>query len=78
MPPPTKLIQEPSFAPAPSQSDGAVTTKPKSLVSGTLTLPAFPPANGPSGSTSNVPLVVNPLSGFLNALFLFLFLRFLL
>ncbi|RWR90141.1 lysM domain-containing protein [Cinnamomum micranthum f. kanehirae] len=78
MPPPTKLIQEPSFAPAPSQSDGAVTTKPKSLVSGTLTLPGFPPANGPSGSTSNVPLVVNPLSGFLNALFLFLFLRFLL
>lgn len=78
MPLPTKLIQEPSFAPAPSQTDGVGATKPKSLVSGTLTLPAFPPASGPNGSTSDVPLVVNPLSGFLDALFLFLFLRFLL
>lgn len=82
IPPPTTvlMIREPSFAPAPSpsQSHGARPTTPKSLVSGTLMLPAFPPLNGPAGSTSGVSSLVKPSAGYLDALFLFLFLRLLL
>ncbi|XP_058089606.1 lysM domain-containing GPI-anchored protein 1-like [Magnolia sinica] len=64
-------------SPAPSISDGVTTITPKSSVPGTVSFPGVSPANGPSGSLSAAPSSVNPLSGFLSALCLFLLIRLL-
>ncbi|XP_077224930.1 lysM domain-containing GPI-anchored protein 1-like [Tasmannia lanceolata] len=73
--PPSALSLDTSPAPAPSLAQsggpGSIGTRtPKSSVSGTPTYLGLPPATGPSGSTSDAPFLVNPLFGFLDALFL--------
>ncbi|KAL3504153.1 hypothetical protein ACH5RR_033994 [Cinchona calisaya] len=65
---PTSLVgQDSLFAPAPSPSEtaGAPTTFPKSsVVPSTGSTIQFPPANGPTGSSSDACSLVNPLASF--------------
>lgn len=80
--PPTILIRDSPFgpSPAPLPSDGGGTMTPRSSTSGrgsgTISS-GIAPAGGPSGSSSDAPLLVNPLSHLPDALFLFLLLRLL-
>ncbi|XXG87243.1 hypothetical protein AAC387_Pa11g1972 [Persea americana] len=77
--PPTVVSRDISFgpSPAPSPLEGGGTTTPKPSTPGAVTLPGLAPANGPSGSTSDGPLLVNPSSCNVNVLFLFLLVRLL-
>ncbi|CAK7346991.1 unnamed protein product [Dovyalis caffra] len=70
--PPTKVIRDASFAPAPApQSDGSGTSTPKTgVVPTTGSLPGLPPASGPIGSTS-VSFSVNPSATLIIAAVLF-------
>ncbi|KAG6650250.1 lysM domain-containing GPI-anchored protein 1-like [Carya illinoinensis] len=80
--PPTSVARESMFAPSPSpQSDGAGTTpmSPKSSVVPTTTgsLPGFPPASSPIGSTSHACSLRKSFATSPSALALLLFVKFL-
>ncbi|KAF9608425.1 hypothetical protein IFM89_009791 [Coptis chinensis] len=73
--PPTSVIRDSMFAPAPAPSQsGARPTTPKSSgVPGSGSLPGLPPANGPSGSTSDAPKWTNSFFSFPSTLVVYLF-----
>ncbi|KAJ6352762.1 hypothetical protein OIU76_001891 [Salix suchowensis] len=72
--PPTTVIRDSYFAPAPApQSDGSSTSTPKTgVVPTTGSIPVLPPASGPSGSIS-ASFSANPSSTLIIAAVLFLF-----
>ncbi|KAF8411785.1 hypothetical protein HHK36_004344 [Tetracentron sinense] len=78
--PPSLTDIDPLFAPSPSpsQSNGVLPKTPESpVVPATGLLPGFPLASGPSGSSSDAPSLVNPLSSFPSAMVLYLFINLL-
>ncbi|KAG6602091.1 LysM domain-containing GPI-anchored protein 1, partial [Cucurbita argyrosperma subsp. sororia] len=84
--PPTTVIRDSNFAPAPSpQSDGTGSPAPRSglIPSSIGSLPGFPPASGPVGtgfsspSSSSSSSLANPLGSILAALMLFIVAYFL-
>ncbi|KAF8405728.1 hypothetical protein HHK36_007805 [Tetracentron sinense] len=77
--PPSATTRYSLFAPSPSPSQSGSlgpTTPMSSVMPGTTSLPGFPPANGPIGSTSDSPSLVNPLSGFPSTIVVCLFIKF--
>ncbi|KAB5557179.1 hypothetical protein DKX38_008088 [Salix brachista] len=72
--PPTTVIRDSYFAPAPApQSDGSSTSTPKTgVVPTTGSIPVLPPASGPSGSIS-ASFSASPSSTLIIAAMLFLF-----
>ncbi|XP_050366093.1 lysM domain-containing GPI-anchored protein 1-like [Argentina anserina] len=77
--PPTSVIRDTTFAPAPSpQSDGSGTGTPQSTVPSTTSslLPGLAPIGGPSGSSSAASSLVMPLTNFPSAVLLILCIKF--
>nr|DAD24585.1 TPA_asm: hypothetical protein HUJ06_026049 [Nelumbo nucifera] len=75
--PPTSAIGgslfAPASAPAPTEAGGVGPTTPKtSVLPGVSSLPGFPPANAPAGSTSDAPLLIRPLSSFTTSTVLYI------
>ncbi|KAF5200803.1 lysM domain-containing GPI-anchored protein [Thalictrum thalictroides] len=75
--PPTTVAKDALFAPspAPSQSGLEPTTPKSSGIPGSGLSTGFPPANGPSGSTSDAPYLVKPLFSFSSMLLVYLLIR---